>query len=166
MRAQQKILPLKALAQHSAELRGAGKRLVLTNGCFDILHVGHVRYLEAARAFGDVLVVGVNSDASTCRLKGPTRPLVREEDRAEIIAALEAVDAVVVFDEDTAERLVEDVRPDVYVKGGDYSSVPDDPGFPVEGHVVLEYGGGVRTVPFVSGRSTSALAERLRVEGA
>jgi len=111
----------------AARLRAQGKRVVLANGCFDLLHVGHVRYLRAARALGDVLFVGVNSDAAVARLKGPGRPLMPAPERLELLAALRAVDHVVVFDEDTADRLVALVRPDVHAKGTDYTeaSVPE-----------------------------------------
>ena len=111
----------------AARLRADGKRVVLANGCFDLLHVGHVRYLDAARALGDVLFVGLNSDAAVARLKGPGRPLVPAAERAEILAGLRAVDHVVVFDEDTADRLVSLVRPAVHAKGTDYTdaSVPE-----------------------------------------
>jgi rfaE bifunctional protein nucleotidyltransferase chain/domain len=104
----------------AAAWRAEGKRIVFANGCFDLLHVGHVRYLEAARALGDVLVVGLNADAAVSRLKGPGRPLVPAAERAELIAALGAVDAVVVFDEDRADALVARLRPDVHAKGTDY----------------------------------------------
>jgi rfaE bifunctional protein nucleotidyltransferase chain/domain len=111
----------------AARLRADGKRVVLANGCFDLLHVGHVRYLDAARALGDVLFVGLNSDAAVARLKGPGRPLMPAAERAEILAGLRAVDHVVVFDEDTADRLVSLVRPAVHAKGTDYTdaSVPE-----------------------------------------
>src|SRR5947209_19580295 len=104
----------------AAGWRAQGKRLVLANGCFDLLHVGHVRYLEAARALGDALVVGVNGDRSVCHLKGPGRPLVGEDERAEVVAALASVDWVVLFQEDTATALVRMLQPSLYVKGGDY----------------------------------------------
>jgi rfaE bifunctional protein nucleotidyltransferase chain/domain len=136
-------------------MRAEGKRLVLTNGCFDLLHVGHVRYLEAARQLGDALAVGLNSDDSVRLLKGPERPITTEDERAEILAALRSVDAVTIFDEERATSLVEAVRPSVYVKGGDYSPDPDDPNFPIEGAVVLRLGGEVRVVPYVPGRSTT-----------
>ena len=102
-------------------LRRAGKKIAFTNGCFDILHAGHVRYLEQARSYGDYLVLGINTDESVRRLKGPQRPLNQELDRAEVVGALKAVDAVVLFGEETAEELIAQVRPDVYVKGGDYT---------------------------------------------
>jgi len=111
----------------AARLRAAGKRIVLANGCFDLLHVGHVRYLRDARRHGDVLFVGINSDAAVARLKGPGRPLMPAAERVEMLEALRAVDHVVVFDEDTADRLVAAVRPDVHAKGTDYTtdSVPE-----------------------------------------
>jgi D-glycero-beta-D-manno-heptose 1-phosphate adenylyltransferase len=107
--------------------RAQGKRLVLANGCFDLLHVGHVRYLQAARALGDALVVGLNSDASVRRLKGPGRPVMPAAERAELVAAVSGVDAVVVFDEDSADALIARLRPDVHAKGTDYTeqSVPE-----------------------------------------
>jgi rfaE bifunctional protein nucleotidyltransferase chain/domain len=108
-------------------LRAAGRRLVLANGCFDLLHVGHIRYLEAARRLGDVLFVGINSDAAVARLKGPGRPLMPEAERLEVLAALRAVDHVVVFDDDTADSLLRALKPDVHAKGTDYTveSVPE-----------------------------------------
>lgn len=143
------------------KLRDDGKRLVLTNGCYDLLHVGHVRYLRAARLLGDALAVGVNADESVRRLKGPGRPVTNAADRAEILAALEAVDFVTVFDEDTAAELVAAVQPDVYVKGGDYSADPQAPSFPIEGHTVHAYGGEVTVIPFVPGRSTTGILRRM-----
>jgi rfaE bifunctional protein nucleotidyltransferase chain/domain len=121
------LLSLDEAVERAAAWRRAGKRVVLANGCFDLLHVGHVRYLQSARALGDALVVGVNSDASVRRLKGAGRPLMAAAERAELVGALAAVDAVVVFDEDTAMTLVTRLRPDVHAKGTDYTeaSVPE-----------------------------------------
>src|SRR5438876_7901273 len=113
-----KILDMEELAARAKELRAAGKKLVATNGCFDLLHVGHVRYLQQARALGDVLVVGLNSDASVRRLKGPRRPIVVAEERAELLSSLECVDHMCVFEEDTPKELIAEVRPNVHVKGG------------------------------------------------
>jgi rfaE bifunctional protein nucleotidyltransferase chain/domain len=120
-------LSVDQAAALAERLRAAGQRIVLANGCFDLLHVGHVRYLRAARALGDVLFVGVNSDAAVRRLKGPGRPLVPAAERAEIVAALAAVDHVVIFDDDTADRLLERLRPHVHAKGTDYTpaTVPE-----------------------------------------
>lgn len=157
-----KLLSREELARFSRDLCAAGQRLVLTNGCFDLLHVGHVRYLTAARELGDVLAVAVNNDQSVRRLKGPGRPVTPAEERAEILAALGVVDAVTIFGEDTAEAIVDQVRPAIYVKGGDYSDRPDDTEFPPEGHIVRVYGGEVRIIPYVPGHSTSAILERQR----
>lgn len=129
-----------------------GQRVVFTNGCFDLLHVGHVRCLQEARRQGDLLMVGLNDDESTRRVKGPGRPLMDQGDRAEILAALECVDYVILFTEPTAERLVRSLKPDVYVKGGDYRVE----GLP-EAKAVSEYGGLVHLTPVTRGRSTSNL---------
>ena len=142
-------------------MREAGRRLVLTNGCFDLLHAGHVRYLHAARQLGDALAVGLNSDDSVRRLKGPGRPINGEEDRAEVLAALESVDFVTVFDDDTAAELVRQIRPQVYVKGGDYSADPASPQFPPEGQLVREYGGEVTILDYLPGRSSTELLRRM-----
>ena len=131
--------------------------MVFTNGCFDLLHPGHVSYLGAARALGDALVVGLNSDASVKRLKGPERPLVPERDRAAVLVALESVDAVVVFGEDTPVRLLRELKPAVYVKGGDYRT-EDLP----EAKVAAEIGAEVRILPFEVGYSTTALIEKIK----
>jgi rfaE bifunctional protein nucleotidyltransferase chain/domain len=121
------LVGIEEAARRVAEWRGRGRRVVLANGCFDLLHVGHVRYLNAARGLGDALVVGLNSDASVRRLKGPGRPVMPADERAELIGALAAVDLVVVFDEDRADALIALLRPDVHAKGTDYSeeSVPE-----------------------------------------
>jgi rfaE bifunctional protein nucleotidyltransferase chain/domain len=140
-----------------AEYREAGRSVVFTNGCFDVLHRGHVRYLEQARALGDLLIVAVNSDGSVRRLKGADRPVNPVEDRAALLAALACVDHAVVFEEDSPATLIEAVRPDVYVKGGDYPPelVPEAP-------LVRRLGGQVRTLGYVPDRSTSAIIERIR----
>ncbi|GAC1474189.1 MAG: adenylyltransferase/cytidyltransferase family protein [Chloroflexota bacterium] len=143
-------------------MRDEQKRLVLTNGVFDLLHIGHVRYLEAARALGDALFVAVNSDASVRRLKGPQRPVTGELDRAEVVAALAAVDGVLIFDDTTAESIVDAIRPAIYAKGGDYSPHPTSDRFPPEGHTVTRYGGEVRILELTPGRSTTGLLGRLQ----
>ena len=138
-------------------LRAGGKKVVFTNGCFDILHAGHVRYLAKARSFGDCLVLGLNSDASVRRLKGPERPINNEQDRAEVVGGLQSVDYVVIFDEPTAEQLIAKVKPDVYVKGGDYTleTLP-------EAKIVQSYGGRVEFVQMVAGRSTTNVIEKIK----
>lgn len=138
-----------------ASLRAQGKKIVFTNGCFDLLHVGHVRYLQEARSLGDALVVGVNSDDSVKRLKGPTRPVQNESDRAEILAALAAVDFTVIFTEDTPEKLIQTVRPDILVKGGDWK-IDQIVGAPF----VMSYGGQVMSLQFVDGKSTTKIIEK------
>ena len=136
--------------------RAAGEKIVFTNGVFDLLHRGHVEYLEESRALGDRLVVGVNSDASVRRIKGPERPLVPAEERAELLQALACVDLALVFDEDTPERLIREVEPDVLVKGGDWT--PDR----IVGREFVEARGGrVLNVPLRQGLSTTALIERI-----
>lgn len=133
------------------------ERVVFTNGCFDLLHRGHVEYLHAARELGDLLVLGLNSDDSVRRLKGPERPLVTEEDRAVVIASLACVDAVTIFDEDTPRELIAALLPDLLVKGGDYR--PEEI---VGREAVLGAGGEVMVIPLVEGRSTSGLIGRMR----
>jgi D-beta-D-heptose 7-phosphate kinase / D-beta-D-heptose 1-phosphate adenosyltransferase len=151
-----KIKNLDVLAHLVAQERSRGKRVVFTNGCFDLLHVGHVKYLQKARGFGDLLIVGLNSDASVKRLKGENRPLIEESERAHILAALDCIDFVVLFDEDTPLRLIEALVPDVLVKGGDYSIEE------VVGREVVEAAGGrVELVQFVDGRSTSRIIEKI-----
>jgi D-glycero-beta-D-manno-heptose 1-phosphate adenylyltransferase len=159
-----KVVTLDTLVQLREEWRAAGRRVVFTNGAFDLLHVGHVRYLQAARALGDLLIVGLNDDASVRGYKGPTRPLVPAEERAELLAALACVDYVVLFSEPTATRLVAALEPDVYVKGGDYSaSDAGNGGKPLpEAEAARAAGGEVVIVPFVPGRSTTGLIERIQ----
>ena len=153
-----KILPLDALPAWRAELRVQGKKLVATNGCFDILHAGHVTYLEAARQQGDALLVGLNSDGSVRQLKGEGRPVNGETDRAAVLAALQAVDAVCIFPELRATRFLALAQPDIYVKGGDFTldQLPQE-----EREVVEKSGGKIITVGFVPGKSTTALLKRI-----
>jgi rfaE bifunctional protein nucleotidyltransferase chain/domain len=154
-----KILTLNELGPAAKQLRATGKRLVATNGCFDLLHVGHIRYLQAARALGDALVVGLNGDRSVRELKGPGRPIHNETDRAEVLAALEHVDLVTIFPETRATLFLETVSPAIYVKGGDYTSETLD----AEERAMLEkIGAEIRFVPFAPGYSTSGLLEQLR----
>ena len=134
--------------------------MVFTNGCFDILHRGHITYLNRAKALGDVLVIGLNSDASVKRLKGPERPINAEGDRAGVLAALSCVDLVVTFEEDTPMNLIEALRPDVYAKGGDYTleTLPEAP-------LVKRLGGEVKLLDFLEDRSTSGIIHRIRERG-
>ncbi len=149
------IVQLSELAALKQSLYG--KTVVFTNGCFDIMHIGHVRYLQQSKGLGDVLIVGVNSDLSTTALKGPQRPLIGEAARAETIAALGCVDYVVIFSELTAERVISILAPQIYVKGGDYASEEDIP----ESKLVRSYGGVVEVMELVSGISTSSIIESI-----
>jgi D-beta-D-heptose 7-phosphate kinase/D-beta-D-heptose 1-phosphate adenosyltransferase len=152
-----KILSTGELRKERERLRAARRRLVFTNGCFDILHVGHVRYLAAARALGDALLVAINSDRSVRELKGAGRPVVGESERAEMLAALAAVDYVTVFDELSPRALIAEVLPDVLVKGGDYRL--DE----IHGREEVEAAGGrVCALPFVEGASTTSIIERIK----
>jgi D-beta-D-heptose 7-phosphate kinase / D-beta-D-heptose 1-phosphate adenosyltransferase len=156
----EKILDLERAQLRVAEWRASGDSIVFTNGCFDLLHVGHITLLEDCRRFGSKLVLGLNSDASICRLKGPTRPIVGERERARVMAALAAVDAVVLFDEDTPLELIRALKPDVLVKGGDYTVET------VIGHEdVLAAGGRVEIVPTVEGFSTTNIVKKLQAQG-
>ncbi len=146
-----------AIPPRITRVRETGRRVVFTNGCFDLLHPGHISYLRAARSLGDALVVGLNSDASVRRLKGPLRPVVPEGDRATVLGALESVDAVVLFGEDTPVRLLRELKPALYVKGGDYK-IEELP----EARVAAEIGAEVKILPFKPGYSTSALIEKIR----
>ncbi len=152
-----KIRPLEALRDEVARLRAAGRRIVLTNGCFDILHPGHTRYLSAARNLGDYLVVAVNSDRSVRAIKGEGRPVVPEDDRAELLAALDSVDAVVLFDEEDPLRVIKALMPDILVKGGDWEEDSI-----VGASEVKSAGGLVRRIPVLPGRSSSEIIRRIR----
>jgi D-beta-D-heptose 7-phosphate kinase/D-beta-D-heptose 1-phosphate adenosyltransferase len=153
-----KIVGHEQLCACSKQLRAAGKKLVVTNGCFDLLHVGHVRYLQAARALGDLLAVGLNDDNSARELKGRGRPITTASDRAEILAALECVDLVMIFPELRATRFIAASRPAIYVKGGDYSfeTLNEE-----ERAALQEIGAEIRLVPFEHGYSTSHLIDEI-----
>lgn len=153
-----KILTLDEVPAWTTALKAQGKIVVATNGCFDLLHVGHVRYLEAARRLGDVLLVGLNSDASVGSLKGPGRPINNEADRAEVIAGLEAVGGVVIFSDTTATKFLAAATPHIYVKGGDYTEAALNQ---EEVGAVRNGGGTVRILPLVPGKSTTALVQQL-----
>jgi rfaE bifunctional protein nucleotidyltransferase chain/domain len=153
-----KILTLDQLAAESGRLRSESQRVVATNGCFDILHVGHVRYLTAARKLGDVLIVGLNGDDSVRQLKGEGRPVNRQQDRAEVLAALESVDYVTIFPENRATNFLRAAAPAVYAKGGDYTADTLDP---EERAVLDEFGTRIEIIPFEKGYSTSELLTRI-----
>ncbi len=151
-----RVLDAAALESFLDDARAAGRRIVFTNGVFDILHPGHLRYLQAARRHGDLLVVGLNSDASVRRNKGPSRPINPENERAEVLAALECVDAVSIFDDDTPADIIKRVRPDVLVKGADW------PADQIVGRDTVEAGGGrVILEPVERGYSTTAIIEKV-----
>lgn len=158
-----KIIPFDGVAAWRERVRAAGKQLVVTNGCFDILHAGHVTYLAAARALGDALLIGLNSDSSVRQLKGAGRPVNSEQDRATVLAALAAVDGVCVFEEVDALRFLAEVKPDIYAKGGDYTlDTINQP----ERRLIEGAGGKVVILPGVPGRSTSnVLAKAARSAG-
>ena len=150
----EKILPLAEVVRCRDRLADEGRRVVFTNGCFDLLHVGHVRYLQAARALGEALIVAVNGDASVRALKGPTRPVNSEQDRAEVLAALACVDYVVIFDTERVTRLVQAIRPQVYAKGGDYTVEQLN----AEERTALgEVSADIRILPLVPGKSTTEM---------
>jgi rfaE bifunctional protein nucleotidyltransferase chain/domain len=154
----EKIISWDNLPAWRSVLRASGKKLVVTNGCFDLLHLGHVTYLESARNQGDALLIGVNGDESIRQLKGPARPLNNEADRAAVLAALQCVDAACIFAEKTATRFLALAQPDVYVKGGDYTldTLNQD-----ERRAVESNGGKIVIIPFVPGKSTTAILEKI-----
>ncbi len=150
-----RVLQITELKNALAEYRHQNKKIVFTNGCFDLLHIGHVRYLEQAKSKGDILVVGINTDASVKKLKGPTRPIQNENDRAEILAALKAVDHTILFDEETPINLIQQIRPDYLVKGGDWA-IQQIVGW----NFVQSYGGMVESLQFINDRSTTQIIEK------
>ncbi|MBU1862263.1 MAG: D-glycero-beta-D-manno-heptose 1-phosphate adenylyltransferase [Candidatus Omnitrophica bacterium] len=155
-----KIKSLKTLSLIRQRLKKEKKRVVFTNGCFDILHRGHITYLRKAKAYGDVLIVGLNRDGSVRRLKGPTRPIMCEADRAEVMSELESIDYIVLFSDDTPLKVVTALKPDVLVKGSDWSLEK------IVGKTVLDsYGGVVKRVTLVQGKSTSNLIKKMQKHG-
>lgn len=152
-----KLVKRKDLPALLKELRAVGKTIVTTNGCFDILHVGHVRYLQKTKTFADVLIVALNSDVSVKKIKGPDRPINNENDRAEILCALSCVDYVVLFDESSPENLLVEIKPDVHTKGADYTveTLP-------EAKAIMTNGGRIEFISFVEGKSTTAVIEKMR----
>ena len=162
---QRKILDREKLSREVKRRQQAGERAVFTNGCFDLLHLGHVRYLQEARAQGDFLILGLNDDAGVRALKGAGRPLVPEQERAEILAALSCIDYITIFSEPTAGPLVQLLQPAIYVKGGDYANAdndrPDTSRLP-EAKVVQAYGGMVRLIPYLPRHSTTELIAAIK----
>ncbi|ARS37107.1 D-glycero-beta-D-manno-heptose 1-phosphate adenylyltransferase [Pontibacter actiniarum] len=156
MNSKDKIYSLPQLLEQVQKWRAQGQQIVFTNGCFDLLHLGHVDYLEKARQLGDKLVLGLNTDASISRIKGPSRPLQDEMSRARVMASLLFIDAVVLFDEDTPLNLIQAVQPDILVKGDDYAVEQ------IVGHEVVQArGGAVKTVPLVKGYSTTSIVNKI-----
>ena len=152
-----KFLSLKTLLAELRRKKRSGKKVVFTNGCFDLLHAGHTRYLQAARKLGDVLVIGLNTDSSVRKLKGPARPVNQESARAEVLSALECVDYIVLFSDPTPQRLIEQIKPDFLVKGGDWKKAQ------IAGaDFVGSYGGRVKVIPFVRGFSTTSTLEKIQ----
>jgi rfaE bifunctional protein nucleotidyltransferase chain/domain len=149
-----KVIRIKEIKPFRQELKRKAKRIVFTNGCFDIIHRGHIEYLKMARSLGDVLVIGVNSDSSVQKIKGERRPLVPLDDRLYILAQFPFVDFLIPFDEETPERIIKEVLPDVLVKGGDYEEAES-----VGADIVKAHGGEVRIIPYREGKSSSALIE-------
>lgn len=152
-----KVIDRKNIVEFTNELRKDGKTIVTTNGCFDILHVGHVRYLQKTKTFADYSVVMLNSDKSVRSIKGPTRPVNNENDRAEILCALDCVDFVVLFDEDSPQNLIAEIKPDVHTKGADYTveTLP-------EAKTIMENGGRIEFISFVEGKSTTSIIEKMK----
>ena len=151
------LIDRKNIVEFLGSLRKDGKTIVTTNGCFDILHVGHVRYLQKTKTFADYSVVMLNSDKSVRSINGPTRPVNNENDRAEILCALECVDFVVLFDEDSPQNLIAEIKPDVHTKGADYTveTLP-------EAKTIMENGGRIEFISFVEGKSTTSIIEKMR----
>lgn len=152
-----KLIKREELQPLLADLRAQGKTIVTTNGCFDILHVGHVRYLQKTKTFADILIVCLNSDVSVKKIKGPDRPVNCENDRAEILCALSCVDYVVLFDESSPEKLLCEIKPDVHTKGADYTveTLP-------EAKAIMANGGRIEFISFVEGKSTTSIIEKMK----
>ena len=151
------VIKRSELPIYISALKAQKKSIVFTNGCFDILHIGHIHYLEAAKSLGDVLIMGVNTDKSVSDLKGPERPINQQDDRANVLSALRAVDVVVLFDESTPLSLISEIMPDILVKGGDYTLETI-----VGADIVLAHQGKVEIIPFVDGKSTSSIINKIK----
>ena len=153
----EKLIEKENLDNIIKKLKAENKKIVFTNGCFDILHAGHVRYLKESKKFGDILIVGLNSDVSVKKIKGESRPINPEMDRAEVLAGLEAVNYIVLFDETSPVKLLEEIKPDIYTKGADYTveTLP-------EAKTVLSYGGKIEFIKFLEGRSTTKIIDKIK----
>ena len=153
----EKLIKEDEIGQKAAELKRLHKTIVFTNGCFDILHAGHVRYLKESKKLGDILIVGLNSDSSIKKIKGPMRPINGESDRAEVLGGLESVDFIVIFNEDTPAKLLDVIKPDIYTKGADYTiqTLP-------EADAVIKNGGRVEFIKLVEGRSTTKIIDKIK----
>ena len=153
----EKLIEKENLDNIIKKLKSENKKIVFTNGCFDILHAGHVRYLKESKKFGDILIVGLNSDISVKKIKGESRPINPEMDRAEVLAGLEAVNYIVLFDETSPVKLLEEIKPDIYTKGADYTveTLP-------EAKTVLSYGGKIEFIKFLEGRSTTKIIDKIK----
>lgn len=153
----EKLIEKENLDDIIKKLKSENKKIVFTNGCFDILHAGHVRYLKESKKFGDILIVGLNSDVSVKKIKGESRPINPEMDRAEVLAGLEAVNYIVLFDETSPVKLLEEIKPDIYTKGADYTveTLP-------EAKTVLSYGGKIEFIKFLEGRSTTKIIDKIK----
>lgn len=153
----EKLIEKENLDNIIKKLKSENKKIVFTNGCFDILHAGHVRYLKESKKFGDILIVGLNSDVSVKKIKGESRPINPEIDRAEVLAGLEAVNYIVLFDETSPVKLLEEIKPDIYTKGADYTveTLP-------EAKTVLSYGGKIEFIKFLEGRSTTKIIDKIK----
>lgn len=153
----EKLIKEDEIGQKAAELKSLHKTIVFTNGCFDILHAGHVRYLKESKKLGDILIVGLNSDSSIKKIKGPMRPINDESDRAEVLGGLESVDFIVIFNEDTPAKLLDVIKPDIYTKGADYTiqTLP-------EADTVIKNGGRVEFIKLVEGRSTTKIIDKIK----
>ncbi len=153
----EKLIEKENIDEYIKKLKAENKKIVFTNGCFDILHAGHVRYLKESKKFGDILIVGLNSDISVKKIKGESRPINPEMDRAEVLAGLEAVNYIVLFDETSPVKLLEEIKPDIYTKGADYTveTLP-------EAKTVLSYGGKIEFIKLVEGRSTTKIIDKIK----
>lgn len=153
----EKLIEKENLDKIIKKLKSENRKIVFTNGCFDILHAGHVRYLKESKKFGDILIVGLNSDISVKKIKGESRPINPEMDRAEVLAGLEAVNYIVLFDETSPVKLLEEIKPDIYTKGADYTveTLP-------EAKTVLSYGGKIEFIKFLEGRSTTKIIDKIK----